>query len=84
MVFDSTKTEDMDTHGEDHAVDALRYALINLAAPSIRGWLSDAPEQEPSNDLPATTLRDVVVEDSRRTFQEALEGGDWFEGDPTW
>ena len=41
LAYDQRKPEDVDTKSEDHAPDALRYLLINLAEPTITGWLHD-------------------------------------------
>ena len=41
LIYDDHKVEDVDTDGEDHAADALRYALMGLAAPASRGAQPD-------------------------------------------
>lgn len=41
----ASKVEDVDSRAEDHAPDALRYLLINLAEPVIDRWaIPDPPE----------------------------------------
>ena len=53
LVHDPRKAEDVDTKGEDHAPDALRYLLINLAEPVITGWaIRDTPTLEPEDIHP--------------------------------
>lgn len=37
LMQDSTKLEDVDTHGEDHAADALRYLVMSYPAPLQMG-----------------------------------------------
>jgi hypothetical protein len=34
MIFDERKPEDLDTTLEDHALDALRYALTHVQTPT--------------------------------------------------
>jgi hypothetical protein len=34
LVYDDRKVEDLDTDGEDHLADALRYAMMHTYAPS--------------------------------------------------
>lgn len=41
----AARIEDVDTKAEDHQADALRYLLINLAQPTINGWLTPEPEE---------------------------------------
>lgn len=48
LPYDTTasRVEDVDTKAEDHAADALRYALIQLAQPTVDGWLEpDTPDE---------------------------------------
>ena len=49
QVYDNTRTEDMDSHGDDHGVDALRYMILNLGEPVIDGWaITSAPKIHPN------------------------------------
>ena len=55
LPYDPHRTEDVDTHAEDHAADALRYALINLG-------------QGPKFFLDSTTAADGHTHDPHGTF----------------
>ncbi|MEW6045001.1 MAG: phage terminase large subunit [Bacillota bacterium] len=43
LVYDKTRPEDVDTDGEDHAYDALRYALMNRPAVATKRRQPNVP-----------------------------------------
>jgi hypothetical protein len=54
MVFDKNRPEDLDTKTEDHAVDALRYMILQLYSPSkkdIAPWLEKELQRLASTDF---------------------------------
>jgi len=54
MVFDKNRPEDLNTKTEDHAVDALRYMILQLYSPSkkeIAPWLEKELQRLASTDF---------------------------------
>nr|WP_279538913.1 terminase family protein [Allobranchiibius sp. GilTou38] len=58
MCHDPRKPEDLDTRGDDHIIDCLRYALINVARPTIEGFLMPEPAAPLSEWSPSTPEED--------------------------
>jgi hypothetical protein len=50
---DKNRAEDIDTDGEDHAVDSIRYALMS------RPYIRDAERQKPRDSWDAAFNRDA-------------------------
>ena len=74
LPYDAHKPEDVDTHAEDHVADALRYALINLAEPTINGWLRPEPAAV-DHDAQPTPAHDIWREQMRSDRADALSRG---------
>lgn len=65
LQHDQARIEDLDTNGEDHAADDIRYACMS------RPWLKTPPEVEPPTDgyKPPSELQDSGrAEDSIKTL----------------
>ena len=65
MQHDDTRPEDMDTEGEDHAVDELRYACMS------RPYVKDAPDQPLPRWPTAMTINDMIKRQMDKMSQEA-------------
>jgi hypothetical protein len=53
MVHDDKRPEDLDTTGEDHALDSLRYGLLYLGKPTevrLKPWLERELEKLKASD----------------------------------
>ena len=70
QVYDKTNVEDLDSDGEDHACDALRYGLMSLPGRSI------VPLEEMDPDY-----RDAIVraEHDEREERQARDSGEQFD-----
>jgi hypothetical protein len=69
----ASKVEDVDTRAEDHAPDALRYLLINLAEPVLDRWaITPHPEVHPTDLHPGAQAPDWWNPD--HNWQEVLRG----------
>ena len=53
LQHDQNKLEDVDTEGEDHAADALRYGCMS------RPYIKPKPKTEPMRGLPEMTLNEL-------------------------
>jgi hypothetical protein len=72
----------VDTNAEDHAPDALRYLLINLADPTIDGWLLPGDDV----DVDGGPGEHPWARQQREDFEAVLEGVEDARGDfwPGW
>jgi phage terminase large subunit len=49
LISDDTRPEDVDTDGEDHAADALRYFVMSRPAPDVRVTTTRIPAGSPAD-----------------------------------
>lgn len=64
MQHDQNRPEDMDTEGEDHAVDELRYACMS------RPYIRDLPKGEPARSITIGGASTVTMDDVWRAQEE--------------
>lgn len=64
MQHDANRPEDMDTEGEDHAVDELRYACMS------RPYVRDLPKNEPARTVVIGGQSTVTMDDVWRAQEE--------------
>lgn len=74
LMYDEHKPEDLDTDGEDHIADALRYGcMARMIAPRVK------PEQDRYNETPMAMFLDIPKEDiiakPRKQKMEVIKSG---------
>jgi hypothetical protein len=65
LQHDSHRPEDVDTEGEDHAPDALRYGLMS------RPFVRDAPNATPARFDTDMTINELLKRAQRRRLEDA-------------
>jgi hypothetical protein len=71
LQVDETDPEDLDTEGEDHAADELRYACMG------RPWVEYAEEEEPETFPPLPnelTINELIAMSRQRRLMAMQDG----------
>ncbi len=75
LVKDPNKPEDVDTDGEDHAPDALRYLVMKAAGHLVAGLLAQTRDDGKRNGLP--TVADPLLRDRETPVDPTNPPDNW-------
>lgn len=64
MQHDLNRPEDMDSEGEDHAVDTARYACMS------RPWTAEAPAEDKPIEIAAPTFNELLERNKRKRLSD--------------
>jgi hypothetical protein len=80
LPYSQSRTEDVDTHAEDHAPDALRYLLMALGERPQYDVISDEDYAQTAQAQLATPVGDFAVPAGQRLH----DTGDSIDADDGW